>query len=92
MLQRASLATLMLKNPPILALDEPFTGLDPASCSRVEEWVRERTRLGATVLLVTHDLERIGRMCHRVLLLRSGRAISVTASVPDGAVLARGQG
>ncbi|MFN0058887.1 MAG: ABC transporter ATP-binding protein [Planctomycetota bacterium] len=75
MLQRASLACLWLKDPAILALDEPFTGLDLAGCRWLEEWLAERRRAGRTVLLVTHETERAERLCDRITVLRGGRVV-----------------
>ena len=80
MLQRASLACLLIKNPAVLALDEPFTGLDLAGCHWLEEWLAERRRAGLTVLLVTHEIERARKLCDRVTVLRGGRVVQRVAA------------
>jgi ABC-2 type transport system ATP-binding protein len=73
---RGELTASMLHDPEILFLDEPTIGLDIVAKARVREFLatvnRER---GVTVLLTTHDLSDIERLCRRLLIIDHGRVI-----------------
>jgi ABC-2 type transport system ATP-binding protein len=73
---RGELTASMLHDPEILFLDEPTIGLDIVAKARVREFLatvnRER---GVTVLLTTHDLSDIERLCRRLLIIDQGRVI-----------------
>jgi ABC-2 type transport system ATP-binding protein len=73
---RGELTASMLHDPEILFLDEPTIGLDVVARARVREFLatvnRER---GVTVLLTTHDLSDIERLCRRLLIIDQGRVI-----------------
>jgi ABC-2 type transport system ATP-binding protein len=73
---RGELTAAMLHDPEILFLDEPTIGLDIVAKARVREFLatvnRER---GVTVLLTTHDLSDIERLCKRLLIIDHGRVI-----------------
>jgi ABC-2 type transport system ATP-binding protein len=75
--QRLFLALTMVGNPRLVFLDELTQGLDPAA--RRETWrLIERARdHGATVVLVTHDMEEAERLCDRVAVLHDGRLLTV---------------
>jgi ABC-type multidrug transport system ATPase subunit len=76
MAQRAAVARVLLHDPELLLLDEPFNGLDPEGCETVEGVVRERLARGGTVLLVTHDRARGARLAGRSALLRDGELVA----------------
>jgi ABC-2 type transport system ATP-binding protein len=70
--QRVGLADAMLADPPILILDEPTTGLDPVQINETLNTIRE---LGGkhTVLLSTHILPEVEKVCERVIIIDKGR-------------------
>jgi ABC-2 type transport system ATP-binding protein len=73
--QRAGLAQALINDPPILVLDEPTTGLDPAQIIEIRGLIR---RLGQekTVLLSTHILPEASQICKRVIIVNRGRVIA----------------
>jgi ABC-2 type transport system ATP-binding protein len=73
---RGELTAAMLHDPEILFLDEPTIGLDIVAKARVREFLAEANReRGVTVLLTTHDLADIERLCERLLIIDHGRVI-----------------
>ena len=73
---RGELTAAMLHDPEILFLDEPTIGLDIVAKARVREFLGSLNReRGVTVLLTTHDLADIERLCSRMLILDRGRVI-----------------
>ncbi len=71
---RAELAAALLHTPELLILDEPTIGLDVLSKQRLREFlVAERRERGTTLLLTTHDMGDIERLCDRVLVVDHGR-------------------
>lgn len=71
--QRIAIARAVLRDAPILLLDEPLTGVDPASAAAVRGALEDATR-GRTCLWVTHD-PRIAARCDRIVLLDEGRIV-----------------
>jgi ABC-2 type transport system ATP-binding protein len=70
---RCDLAAALLHQPPILFLDEPTIGLDVVAKENVRTFLREaRERLGTTILLTTHDLGDIQRLCRRIIIIDKG--------------------
>ncbi len=75
MVKRAALARALALDPRILFLDEPTSGLDPLVASGIDELIVELNHaLGVTVVVVTHDLNTIFGVCHRVAILSEGKA------------------
>ncbi|MEN9936901.1 MAG: hypothetical protein RLZZ387_3480 [Chloroflexota bacterium] len=73
---RADLAAALLHDPAILFLDEPTIGLDVVARERIRQFLREINRdRGVTVILTTHDLGDVERLCRRVVLIDHGRVI-----------------
>ncbi len=71
---RAEIAAALLHSPDLLILDEPTIGLDVLSKQRLREFlVAERRERGTTLLLTTHDMGDIERLCDRVLVVDRGR-------------------
>jgi ABC-2 type transport system ATP-binding protein len=71
---RVSLAKALLNRPELLLLDEPTASLDPDTAdwvrARLEQYRRER---GATVLLASHNMAEVERLCDRVIMMKRGR-------------------
>jgi ABC-2 type transport system ATP-binding protein len=73
---RADLAAALLHDPAILFLDEPTIGLDVVAKERIRQFLAHINReRGVTIILTTHDLEDIARLCPRVVLIDHGRVI-----------------
>ena len=75
LLQRAALCRALLHRPRLLLLDEPYVGLDAVGRVLLDEVVAEHTQSGGTTVLVTHDLERAGRVAQHALVLSLGRLV-----------------
>jgi tungstate transport system ATP-binding protein len=77
-LQRAALARALVLNPAVLLLDEPTANLDPYNITLIEALIREQNQLlGATVVLITHNVFQARRLAQRVGLLLEGQIIEV---------------
>ena len=73
---RADLVAALLHEPAILFLDEPTIGLDVVAKERIRQFLTDINRArGVTVILTTHDLEDITRLCQRVVLIDHGHVI-----------------
>ncbi|WP_245567057.1 ABC transporter ATP-binding protein [Nocardia vinacea] len=73
---RAEVAAALLHSPELVILDEPTIGLDVLSKQRLREFLRaERTERGTTLLLTTHDMGDIERLCDRVLVVDRGSLV-----------------
>ena len=73
---RAEIAAALLHQPPLLILDEPTIGLDVLSKLRLREFlIDSRRELGTTLLLTTHDMGDIERLCDRILVVDHGRMV-----------------
>lgn len=71
---RADLACAMLHNPKVLYLDEPTIGLDVVAKSKVRNFIREINHdRKTTVMLTTHDMKDIEKLCNRVIVIDNGR-------------------
>jgi ABC-2 type transport system ATP-binding protein len=82
MRQRLGLAELIMKHADIAILDEPTSGLDPQSTHEFVDMIGELKREGVTVLITSHLLDQVQRLCDRVALFRAGR-ILVMGTVPE---------
>lgn len=72
-LQRAFLARALAQQTPLLLLDEPAAGLDPAHALAACEILARRNAAGATVLMASHDLNLAALYCHSLIFLKEGR-------------------
>jgi ABC-2 type transport system ATP-binding protein len=72
MLQRIALCQALMSNPDFLFLDEPSSGLDPSGVLLVRDVILEEKRRGAAVLMNSHQLSEVEKVCDRVLFLSGG--------------------
>ena len=73
---RCELVAVLLHEPKIIFLDEPTIGLDVVAKERIREFIATLNReTGATVLLTTHDLSDIEKLCKRVIIIDKGKLI-----------------
>ncbi len=70
--QKVQLGVTIMHDPSLLILDEPTKGFDPVNRRLMFDIIRERMDAGATVILVTHQMEEVERLCERVVLLKDG--------------------
>ncbi|MGQ9554615.1 MAG: heme ABC exporter ATP-binding protein CcmA [Anaerolineae bacterium] len=75
MQQRLALARTLLHHPPLLLLDEPYSGLDPLVTQVLTSLLAELAGQGTTILLTTHDLNRGLALAQRVVVLSRGRVV-----------------
>lgn len=71
--RRVAIASIIAMKPRVLILDEPCAGLDPKGRDVILELIRDyRNRTGSTVLLVSHSMEDVAKICSRVLVMNHG--------------------
>ncbi|WP_364403155.1 ABC transporter ATP-binding protein [Pseudarthrobacter sp. LMD1-1-1.1] len=70
--QKVQLGVTIMNNPELLILDEPTKGFDPVNRRLLMDIIEEHKRAGATVIMVTHQMEEVERLCDRVILLKDG--------------------
>ncbi len=75
MRQRLGVAAALLREPRLLLLDEPATGLDPAGMRDMRALVARLALAGTTVLLSSHLLTEVEELCNRVAIVRTGRIV-----------------
>jgi ABC-2 type transport system ATP-binding protein len=73
MRQRLGIAAALLRQPRLLLLDEPATGLDPGGMRDMRDLIRNLSGQGMTVLLSSHLLTEVEELCNRVAIVREGR-------------------
>jgi ABC-2 type transport system ATP-binding protein len=75
MRQRLGIASALLRQPQLLLLDEPTTGLDPAGMRDMRDLVRRLAGEGITILLSSHLLYEVEELCNRVAIIRKGSIV-----------------
>lgn len=75
MLQRLGLAQTLLADPPIVLLDEPARALDPAGQRFMRQQIASLHQAGTTVVLSTHHLDEVARICTHIAVLSKGRLV-----------------
>jgi ABC-2 type transport system ATP-binding protein len=78
MQQKVAITRALLTSPALLLMDEPTTGLDPRSKLDVQEFVKEiRDTQGTTVIITSHDMDEVDRLCDRVAIIDEGKFIAL---------------
>ena len=72
--QRVGLAAALIHNPEILILDEPTTGLDPNQLVEIRNLIKDAGK-EKTVLLSTHIIQEVDKMCNRVIIINNGKIV-----------------
>lgn len=72
MKQRLAIASALLNNPEILILDEPTNGLDPQGIHEIRQIITEIASKGTTILLASHLLDEVEKICSHVIVIRNG--------------------
>jgi ABC-2 type transport system ATP-binding protein len=73
---RVALAKALINEPDLLLLDEPTASMDPDTADRMRGWLeRYRVETGATIVLASHNMAEVERMCDDVIMLKAGRLV-----------------
>jgi ABC-2 type transport system ATP-binding protein len=75
MQQKVQFITAVIHKPPLVILDEPFSGLDPVNAALIQEIMLEMRTNGSTIVLSTHRMEQVERMCDAICLIDKGRNV-----------------
>lgn len=79
MKQRLAIASSLIANPEILVLDEPTNGLDPEGIAEIRELIIRLNREGKTIIMASHLLDEVEKVCTDVAILKKGNLLSVGA-------------
>ena len=70
--QKVQLGVTIMNNPKLLILDEPTKGFDPVNRRLLMDIIEERKQAGATIVMVTHQMDDVEKLCDRIILLKDG--------------------
>lgn len=76
MKQRLAIAAALLGDPRVLVLDEPTNGLDPVGIAEIRELITELKNVGHTIIIASHLLDEIEKVCTHVAILKTGQLIT----------------
>lgn len=76
MTKKVALACALVHAPRLLVLDEPFESVDPVSAANIEDVLRSYTASGGTVIVSSHSMDLVQRMCDHVAVIAAGRVLS----------------
>ncbi len=82
MSQKVQFIATVLHNPPLLILDEPFSGLDPVNAEMLISVIQKLRQEGSTIILSTHVMEQVEKLCDDIVLINKGKII-LSGSVRD---------
>lgn len=82
MKQRLAIASALLNNPEVLVLDEPTNGLDPQGIAHIRDIINKIALQGTTILLASHMLDEVEKVCTHVAVLKKGETL-ITGAVAD---------
>jgi ABC-type multidrug transport system ATPase subunit len=86
MQKRLGLALATLRDPPLVILDEPFSGLDLFHIKALDDAIEARAKAGLTTIVSTHDAANAAKLCHRALIIESGAVRALPGWEPAGFV------
>lgn len=72
--QKVQLGITIIGDPEILILDEPTKGFDPVNRNLLMDIIKEQNKKGTTIIMVTHQMEEVEKICDRAILLKNGKA------------------
>ena len=75
MKQRLAIAAALLPDPPVMILDEPTNGLDPSGIAEIRNLIQEIGQRGKTIILASHLLDEVQKVCSHFAILRKGTKI-----------------
>jgi ABC-2 type transport system ATP-binding protein len=75
MQQKVQFITSVIHRPPVVILDEPFSGLDPVNAATIQEIMLDMRSQGSTIVLSTHRMEQVERLCDSICLIDKGRNV-----------------
>ena len=88
MKQRLAIASALLNDPEILILDEPTNGLDPQGIHEIRQIIKDIAKNGTTILLASHLLDEVEKVCTHVLIIRNG--VKLYSGSVDNMVVSNG--
>lgn len=74
--RKVMIASVMMRDPKVLVLDEVFSGLDPASARVVKAWIREKARQGVSIMISTHILPIAEAVADRIIIIHNGEIVA----------------
>jgi ABC-2 type transport system ATP-binding protein len=98
MQQKVQLCTSLIGSPRLMILDEPFSGLDPVNVQLLQDILNERRAEGVTVMLSTHQMNKVEELCDRALMIHNGRMVlygpvrEIRRQHADHAIMVRAHG
>ncbi len=75
MMQRLGIADVLIKSPKVAFLDEPTSGLDPEGINQILDIIANLPKMGATVVISSHQLYQVQRVCHSIGILSKGKTV-----------------
>jgi len=75
MKQRLAIASALVNNPEVLVLDEPTNGLDPQGIAHIRDIINKVAQQGTTILLASHMLDEVEKVCSHVAVLKGGKVL-----------------
>ncbi len=78
--KRVDIACALVNNPDILIMDEPLLGLDPNLVDGLSSLVRELNKEGKTIILSSHRIEELSKICSKLVLVKDGKTFDVDKS------------
>jgi len=75
MQQKIQFIATVVHRPPLLILDEPFSGLDPINTALIKDEIRQLNEQGASIIFSTHRMEQVEEMCRHIVLINRGKNV-----------------